>query len=91
MLAAVSEESLNLSDRLRQCGYESCGRPRNQDYGRAAALARLETHLNETVKESATDDWPYLYLRSPSVPFAYFWTFGALFLAGAVSLVGSRG
>jgi SAM-dependent methyltransferase len=54
-------------------------------------LARLETHLNETVKESATDDWPYLYLRSPSVPFAYFWTFGALFLAGAASLVGSRG
>ncbi len=92
MLAAVSGRE----PQIYQTDYDSAGMSLvavrgNRSMVAPPQLARLETHLNETVKESATDDWPYLYLRSPSVPFAYFWTFGALFLAGAVSLVGSRG
>ena len=49
------------------------------------ALAGLAYRLAPGAIREATDDWPYLYLKTPSVPLAYLWTFGVLGLAGALA------
>jgi SAM-dependent methyltransferase len=43
--------------------------------------------INERIPQTATplptDDWPFLYLRSNSIPFSYWFTLTVLFLVGA--------
>lgn len=54
------------------------------------ALAALSYRLEPQTSRDATDDWPYLYLKTPSVPLAYLWAFGVLALAGLLAWLVAR-
>jgi len=43
----------------------------------------INERIPQTVTPLPTDDWPFLYLRDNSIPFAYWFTLSVLFLVGA--------
>ncbi|MGH9839833.1 MAG: hypothetical protein ACREEM_13710 [Blastocatellia bacterium] len=54
------------------------------------ALAASQTRLSSPAIREATDDWPYLYLKAPGIPFAYVWIFLALGFMGVLAHAAAR-